>query len=209
MSHGWKKTWRLWSATIITVWAGAAVAQDAAGPVAPLPSAGEPAASRYDDGAAAGPVGRPMSDVRMEIKPMSEIDLELTVRDRELPPDNSGQAFAGSLPVGRMTSTVSEFHWQPANFFHQPLYFDDTPLERYGQTICPPLQPVISGTRFFLTFPIMPYKLGVDRTHDCVTTAGLYRPGNCAPCVREVLPHEADATLFQTATTLGWIFLLP
>ena len=79
MSHGWKKTWRLWSATIITVWAGAAVAQDAAGPVAPLPSAGEPAASRYDDGAAAGPLGRPMSDLRMEIQPLSEIDLALTV----------------------------------------------------------------------------------------------------------------------------------
>ena len=56
----------------------------------------------------------------------------------------SGDADAGS----RWSATITEFQWAPANFFHQPLYFDDTPLERYGQSVCPHLQPIISGGRF-------------------------------------------------------------
>ncbi|MCA9172236.1 MAG: hypothetical protein KDB23_31440 [Planctomycetales bacterium] len=153
---------------------------------------------------------RDSADARMEFKSLADVKLDLVARAQLLPSDSSNLAFNGSQSSGPFSPTMTEFHWEAANFFHRPLYFDDTPLERYGQSVCPPLQPVISGTRFFLTFPVLPYKMGVDRPLDCVTSYGLYRPGNCAPCVREVLPRgEKDAVVFQTATTLGWIFLLP
>jgi hypothetical protein len=101
------------------------------------------------------------------------------------------------------------FGWAASNQYHQPLYFDDTPLERYGQTLHPILQPWISGARFFATFPIIPYKIGVDRTHDHIYTLGNYRPGSPTPRVVERLPLEVDATLIQAATWVALIAIFP
>ena len=143
-------------------------------------------------------------------KSISEIQLALTPVDKLIPTDCSDVVFVGKRDSGRLDERIIDFHWEATNFFHQPLYFDDTPLERYGQSLCPAAQPAISGSRFFLTFPAIPYKIGVDRTHDCITTLGLYRPGECAPCTREaVLRGDPHAALFQAATTVGLIFLLP
>jgi hypothetical protein len=195
MTNGWKHGLQSWALFLVLSGIRPLAAQQA--PLAPEPAT--------DMTVRAG------EDVRLEFKPMSEVQLEVIPLDRVLPTDASVQLFEGTQAAGRKTNNILQKSWVPSNFFHQPLYFDDTPLERYGQSVCPTLQPIISGTHFFLTFPIMPYKLGVDRPYDCVTTLGLYRPGECVPCVREALPYrgEADAVFLQTATTLGWIFLLP
>jgi hypothetical protein len=150
-----------------------------------------------------------IEEARRQFKRLTEIDLSLYAQDRQLPPDCSEEIFGGTQSAGRMTNSLNVVNWAPTNLFHQPLYFDDVPLEQYGQSICPHLQPVISGARFFLTVPAMPYKIGVDHPFDCVTTLGYYRPGNCAPCMKEVLPIEGDAALLQAATTVALVFLLP
>jgi hypothetical protein len=149
-------------------------------------------------------------EIRTQFKPMDQIRAGLQLEGKQLPPDCSEGLFQdGTAPAPRIDA-IREFHWEPMNFFHHPLYFDDVPLERYGQSVCPTFQPVISGARFFITFPALPYKMGVDRPHDCVTPLGLYRPGSCAPCMREALPPlECDAALFETAVALGMVFLLP
>lgn len=147
--------------------------------------------------------------LRAQFKRISEVKLRLHPEARELPSDCSSVLFETTENDTTRSTAYRTVNWLPTNFFHQPLYFDDMPLERYGQSVCPHWQPVASGLRFFLTVPAVPYKIGLDRPYDCVTTLGLYRPGVCAPCVRERYPIEADATLFEAATALGFVFLLP
>ncbi len=149
-------------------------------------------------------------ELEQQFKPMSEITVGLKLDLAEIPTDCSQGLFATpSRPTSKFVA-LTDFHWQPVNFFHQPLYFDDAPLERYGQSLCPHVQPAISGARFFLTIPAIPYKIGVDHTHDCVTTLGKYRAGSCAPCVKEVLPMgDLDGALLTAGTALVMVFCLP
>jgi hypothetical protein len=142
--------------------------------------------------------------------PLSEITAGLQLDLTQIPTDCSKDLFSPPRPSGALFASTSQFHWQPSNFFHQPLYFDDTPLERYGQSLCPCVQPVISGVRFFITIPAIPYKIGVDHTCDCVTTLGKYRPGSCAPCMKEVLPLcDLDGALLTAGTAVVLALCLP
>ena len=50
--------------------------------------------------------------------------------------------------------------WKAAGNCHKPLYFEDWNLERYGHSHGP-LDPVFSAAHFFVTLPILPYKMGV------------------------------------------------
>jgi hypothetical protein len=154
--------------------------------------------------------------LRANIKPIAGIratmmiDPELT-KEEGLPLDCAYHVFQDPVEAKALYASIAEFNWRPTNFFHQPLYFDDQPLERYGQTLSPHLQPILSGTRFFLTFPIVPYKMGIDRTHDCISTLAYHRPGRCLPCIREkIIPRfELDAGLLQAGTAVALVFMLP
>ncbi len=143
-------------------------------------------------------------------KPLGEIHATIKDDGLRLPPDCSSLHFtsqkSGSEP---RFLTDLEYHWAPTNFFHMPTYFDDVPLERYGQSKYPFLQPVISGTKFVLQVPAVPYKMGIDRPHACITTLGHRPPGDCVPCIRQRLPKELDASFLEAAATVGLVFLLP
>ena len=143
-------------------------------------------------------------------KPLGEIKAILTEDGERLPPDCASSRFNSQTngSQARFASDV-DFHWKPTDFFHMPAYFDDVPLERYGQSIAPRLQPAISGAKFVLQIPAFPYKVGIDRPHDCITTLGHRPPGDCVPCIRQRLPKELDASVIQGATTVGLVFLLP
>jgi hypothetical protein len=149
-------------------------------------------------------------DAQRQFRSLEDIRVELRSEGKEVPTDCSQSVFQGTRPGIALSPSITEFHWAPANFSHQPLYFDDTPLERYGQSVAPHLQPIISGGRFFLTLPIMPYKLGVDHPYDCVTILGHYRPGVCAPCVMQVPPPlQCSAALLEAGTAVGIALLIP
>ena len=151
-----------------------------------------------------------LEEVLAKFKPISELTASISQGDVPKPVDCSKGIFTGKQTAIARTPSVLQYHWKPTNFFHNPLYFDDTPLERYGQSVCPPLQPAISGARFFATLPVLPYKVGLDRPFDCVSTLGYYRPGECAPCMRERFPAwERDAALLEAGTALALIFALP
>ena len=143
-------------------------------------------------------------------KPVANIKTRIPSHMDRMPPDCSGEFFTASVPTGsNRFGTEMAYHWEPTNFFHMPTYFDDVPLERYGQTKSECLQPFLSGTRFYLQVPILPYKMGVNPPHECISTLGHRPPGDCVPCIKQTLPFEADAVVVQTAATLGFVFLLP
>jgi hypothetical protein len=98
--------------------------------------------------------------------------------------------------------------WIPAEMSYQPLYFEDVPLERYGQE-SGLIQPVVSGARFYFNLISLPYQMGVDHVHDRVYSLGYYRPGSATPPLHQQLPVEADATALQVLTVLGLAFILP
>lgn len=143
-------------------------------------------------------------------KPIEQIRTILTDDGERMPPDCSEQFFTEQLDgASPRFVTQMPFHWQPTNFFHMPTYFDDVPLERYGQHHHPILQPFVSGTRFVLQVPVLPYKMAIDPPHSCITTLGHRPPGDCVPCIRQRLPREANASLVQAAATVGLAFILP
>lgn len=141
-------------------------------------------------------------------KPIADIRTQLERDDKRLPPDCSS-AFFASQTVWNRNRSPKVYTWQPTDFFHMPLYFDDVPLERYGQSKHPLLQPVYSGARFLAQVPAIPYKMAIDCPHDCITTLGHRPAGTCAPCVKQKLPCDGQAALMQGAVAVGLVFFLP
>lgn len=177
-----------------------------------------------DDTRTAEPIPQGRSDIQRGVhcptpeeldnwfKPLNRIQLSSRAVDGPMPIDCSKNLFYRPNETGMSPTrnwAMTEFHWQASNLCAQPAYWDDVPLERYGQTIHPAVQPGISGAKFFCTFPIIPYKIGIDRTHDLIYTLGYYRPGSPTPKVRQRLPWEMDAAAFEAGAWIGLIVLLP
>lgn len=98
--------------------------------------------------------------------------------------------------------------WKAAGNCHKPLYFEDWNLERYGHSHGP-LDPIISAAHFFVTLPVLPYKMGVELPWECVYPLGYYRPGNCAPWTVPAVPISCRGFAVEAATVTGLVFLLP
>jgi hypothetical protein len=148
---------------------------------------------------------------RKWLRPMSKIAVTTKLSPGPTPMDCTGPVFGAGVSVSRAASDgcFTEFQWCPTNLYYGPLYFDDTPLERYGQTPCPVLQTAISAAHFFTVFPTLPYRMGIDAPCDRVYTLGYYRPGSPTPCLRQRLPFEWDAALFEAGAWVGGAFALP
>lgn len=101
------------------------------------------------------------------------------------------------------------FNWSATQFCHQPLYFEEVNLERYGYGCRPCLQPLVSGAHFFLTVPALPYKMVVNPPRECVYTLGYYRPGDRVPWQRNYLPWNAQAAAVEAGVVVGLVFLIP
>ncbi|MDR2706076.1 MAG: hypothetical protein LBC02_09890 [Planctomycetaceae bacterium] len=101
------------------------------------------------------------------------------------------------------------YQWKASGVCTKAAYFEDVQLERYGHSVCPFLQPVISGTKFFLTVPLLPYKMGITPPNECVYTLGHYRVGNCSPYMLDPFPISVRAVLFEAAAVGGAVALIP
>lgn len=100
------------------------------------------------------------------------------------------------------------FTWKAAGYCHKPLYFEDWELERYGHSYGP-LDSVLSAAHFFITLPVLPYKMGVELPWECVYPLGYYRPGSCAPWTIPAIPISVRGMAVEAATVTGLVFLLP
>ena len=121
-----------------------------------------------------------LADLGYLTKALTEISLDMSATNR-LPDDCSVNLFAPAGGWELAPLAQREFTWAASELYAQPSYWDDPILERYGQTHRPFIQPWLSGAHFFGTFPLIPYKIGVDRTHDKIYTLGYYRPAALRP----------------------------
>lgn len=101
------------------------------------------------------------------------------------------------------------FTWTASALCHKPLYFEQVGVERYGHNLGPILQPFASGAHFFLTIPILPYKMGLTPPNECIYTLGYYRPGSCAPRILDPFPLSVRAALAEGGAWTGLAFLVP
>lgn len=102
-----------------------------------------------------------------------------------------------------------EFTWSATRLCHRPLYFEQVNVERYGYTVSPVLQPAISGAHFFLTIPVLPYKMVVQPPRECIYTLGYYRAGSPAPRRWHHLTWDPTAATVEGFLATGLVFLIP
>lgn len=125
-------------------------------------------------------------------KGIQEIKIEIREKSADSPEGIAAQltnSFSGQWstfdPMPRM------FCWAAPDIRYQPLYFEDVPLERYGQTKSTPVQTVKSAAHFFTSIALLPYHMRHDHPGSCDYPLGFCRPGDCAPCTiqRQLYGH--------------------
>lgn len=122
------------------------------------------------------PPQKPLSELSIDIRPTGAAPANAAAEDHYLAP-------AEVDPTDRGWNDTLYF-WQASNMAHQPLYFEQAYVERYGYNYgC--LQPIASGVQFCGDFALLPAKMIVRPPRDCVWTLGYGRPGSRGvPCPR-------------------------
>lgn len=100
------------------------------------------------------------------------------------------------------------YHWVAPGSTHNPLYFEDVNLERYGYSHGI-LQPAISAAHFFGTLPALPYLMAANHPHECNYTLGHYRPGSCVPLRHHRWPLSLRGAIAEGGIATGLVFLIP
>ena len=137
---------------------------------------------------------RPLSDVNLDISPSEALPAPCK---RETG-DFQGRDWAPTT-----------FMWKASGLCHKPAYFEEVQLERYGHSTGPYTQPLVSAAHFFLTVPVLPYKMGLYPPEECMYTLGYYRPGSCAPYLLNPLPLSLRAGVAQAGAMTGMGLLIP
>jgi hypothetical protein len=97
--------------------------------------------------------------------------------------------------------------WTASSLCHKPLYFENEQLERYGHSAGPFLQPIHSTAHFFSSIFWFPYHTSINPPNECQYALGYYRPGNCAPWLRNPIPISLSGAKRQAEVVTGTAFL--
>ena len=101
------------------------------------------------------------------------------------------------------------YHWMASNLYHNPLYFEDPSLERYGHAYPPLVQPFASAGRMTAQLIGLPYQMTIDPIHRRRYSLGWYRPGDCAPKLKYRIPLHRKAAAVQAAAIAGGFLIAP
>jgi hypothetical protein len=140
-----------------------------------------------------------------DLKQISDLTTNIKPSEGDLPHD----CPLNNDPYQPRQFAPLTFTWTASALCHKPLYFEDVQLERYGHMVGPWLQPVVSGARFFLTFPILPYEMGLEQPNECMYTLGYYRPGSCAPWLLDPIPLSVRGAAYEAGAWTGACYLFP
>lgn len=115
--------------------------------------------------------------------PITALTIDIrTQQSVKIPDDRSVDLFA--RPANSwfdLPAPCLVYMWEAPNICYQPLYFEDIPLERYGQT-CDPRRAVLrSATHFGISFLALPINMLRDPARSCNTSYGYCRPGDLVP----------------------------
>ncbi|HEX3998168.1 MAG TPA: hypothetical protein VHX65_06435 [Pirellulales bacterium] len=146
-------------------------------------------------------------------KPIGAVGASIMMPPGELPANLAAPVFARA---GVAAAPINESHnwptlsysWNASAVGHNPLYFEDVNLERYGYSHGI-LQPWISGGRFYLNVIFLPYHIVAHPPKEIQYPLGYCRPGDPAPPVLQVEPINIPAGVAEAAFIVGMVIILP
>ena len=97
--------------------------------------------------------------------------------------------------------------WKASSLCHKPLYFENRQLERYGHSRGPFAQPLHSTAHFFVSLVSLPYQSAINPPNECQYALGFFRPGGCAPWLKDPVPISLEAAGRQALITTGAAFI--
>ncbi|HTN76933.1 MAG TPA: hypothetical protein VL096_16860 [Pirellulaceae bacterium] len=164
-----------------------------------------PMTTRQDDGL------RPIGAVTVAIAPPKAVGANAA--DGGLPEDLALKKFGDAPPVlfGSEPFKPWDAYGQlvlSSDFCHQPLYFEDVNLERYGRSHGI-FQPVISAVRFYTAVPSLPYKMVAEPPNVCMKDNSRWPAGAIAPRHRNLPPFDIKAGVVEAAVIVGLILIFP
>ena len=98
--------------------------------------------------------------------------------------------------------------WESPNFYHNPLYFEDRKLERYGGHYGV-LQTALSAAHFFQSVATLPHQIGADPPRCRHYPIGLNRPGNPHCFYAEYPRLDRRGLTLQALLGAATLFALP
>lgn len=130
---------------------------------------------------------------RIAMTRLSDSDLGIVTKFWALP----NECSLGCFPFEGRHWTPNSFFWKASALCHKPLYFENRQLERYGHTHGPIVQPFHSTAHFFTNLILWPYNSGINPPNECLYALGFYRPGDCAPWLKDPFPISPRGALRQ------------
>ena len=121
----------------------------------------------------------------------------------------SASAKRSPESVLQRTAIFKCVHWHPSTICHYPLRFEEVALERHGHVRFGCWQPLASGARFFATIPMLPYLYTLQSPCEPVYALGNYRPGSCAPLLRDSIPYDSHAAVVEAMSLAGFFWGAP
>ena len=103
-----------------------------------------------------------------------------------------------------------EYYWAAADLHHNPLYFENPALERYGHVHfndC--IEPAYSMARFSAQLVGLPYQMALDAPWRDQYALGWHRPGDFSPKLAYQPPLNARAAGVAAAVYTGLFLLVP
>ncbi len=122
---------------------------------------------------------------------------------------NRAPASMGLLNGQARGIPMTQVNWKPANICHLPLYLEDAMLERHGHVRWGHAQPVVSGVKFFATMPLLPYLKTLHPPCEYRYQLGHFRPGSCAPALKDHLPWDRRAAVVETVSLGAFFWAAP
>ena len=126
-------------------------------------------------------------------KKIDDISIDIREKGDVVPEDRSAQLL-GFNPKQwtQFNPSPKVFAWAAPDIRYQPLFFEDVALERYGQTLPPYRQTVLSAVRMTNSFFLFPNHARHDPIFSCDYPLGFCRPGNTVDYTlqRQYLGHH-------------------
>jgi len=158
----------------------------------------------------------------MPVKAFDQFGINIELPTGRLPTDLAGPCWeqinhnAGGLAAARCWPVLC-YQWEATCFCHQPLYFEETNLERYGyqcgERCCSGceccLQPAASAFHFFGMIPVLPYCMAMDCPGNCNYTLGHYRTGSRNPWRWHWPYFDPIAAAAEGGVWTGLVFAIP
>jgi hypothetical protein len=137
--------------------------------------------------------------IKLAIARLSDADLD-AVADYWQIPVTCGVGIRGSVDRCWAPQT---FTWTAPSLCHKTLYFENVQLERYGHSHGPFTQPIRSVGHFFVSLISIPYQTAIHPVNECNYALGFYRPGDCAPWLKDPVPISLRGALRQAGVVVG------